>query len=441
MKHWKKPAALLLAAAMLAAGAGCDLVKVDEKEDKKQVVATVNGEEILKERYQASYDNYALQAQMYGQSIEGQEESILDGLIEYEVLKQQAEKGGYYDLTPEREEEFNKTYDEEIKSIRDSYFRPTAESELGEGATEEEIEAKVDELFAADIEAQGFTMDELRQDYLDNAAINWMYTDIADKIELTDADVQTWYDEELAAQETAITQDPTMYDQYATYNPPVLYVPAGFKDVKHILIAFSEEASASLSSLKTEQDNLVTQMAELMRDEKTNATKIDELRKENDALVVKLDELKADAKAKAEEVLQKVQAGGDFDALMEEYSDDTGSMANEEYLKNGMRVGPDNTLYVPEFTAGAMELGVNEVSGLVETDYGYHIIKNIKDVPEGAVPLADVKEAAEEKALQKLQSEAWTKQLEEWKTDANIEKFLDVLTDNTDNYAEEEAAS
>ena len=45
-----------------------------------------------------------------------------------------------------------------------------------------------------------------------------------------------------------------------------------------------------------------------------------------------------------------------------------------------MRVGPEDTLYVPEFTAGAMELNQGEVSGLVETEYGYHIIKNIKDV-------------------------------------------------------------
>ena len=54
--------------------------------------------------------------------------------------------------------------------------------------------------------------------------------------------------------------------------------------------------------------------------------------------------------------------------------------------------------------------------------------------------MADVKEAAEEKALQLKQSEAWTKQLEDWKASADIEKFLDKLTDNSANYATDENA-
>lgn len=77
----------------------------------------------------------------------------------------------------------------------------------------------------------------------------------------------------------------------------------------------------------------------------------------------------ADAKKKAQEVLDKVKAGGDFATLAKQYSQDT-TAAN----------GGDLGLFgkgkmVPEFEKAAFSLKAGEVSGLVKTVYGYHIIK------------------------------------------------------------------
>ncbi len=82
------------------------------------------------------------------------------------------------------------------------------------------------------------------------------------------------------------------------------------------------------------------------------------------------DEMKTEARARAEEVLAKVNEGQDFDALIEEYNDDPG--ATEE----GYTFADDGTM-VPEFAAASFALEIGKTSGLVETSYGYHIIKRL----------------------------------------------------------------
>ncbi len=83
------------------------------------------------------------------------------------------------------------------------------------------------------------------------------------------------------------------------------------------------------------------------------------------------DEKKAEAKRTAEEVLAKVKAGEDFDKLVEEYNDDPGASENGyTFAANGQMV--------PEFEEASFALQVGETSELVETTYGYHIIKRIE---------------------------------------------------------------
>ncbi|QUI21284.1 peptidylprolyl isomerase [Vallitalea pronyensis] len=81
------------------------------------------------------------------------------------------------------------------------------------------------------------------------------------------------------------------------------------------------------------------------------------------------DEKKAEVKALAEEVLAKAKSGEDFQALVKEYSEDPGSMgAGGEYtFSRGQMVKP--------FEEAAFALKPGEISDLVETAYGYHIIK------------------------------------------------------------------
>ncbi len=82
--------------------------------------------------------------------------------------------------------------------------------------------------------------------------------------------------------------------------------------------------------------------------------------------------LKAAAKTLAEEKLAEIQAGADLYELSQTDGDDPGMMNNPEgYLFTYGQM-------VPEFEEASYALKVDETSGLVESDYGYHIIKRLE---------------------------------------------------------------
>ena len=82
---------------------------------------------------------------------------------------------------------------------------------------------------------------------------------------------------------------------------------------------------------------------------------------------------KEEAAALAADVLQKARAeGADFAALARQYSDDPGG-------KNGGDLGTfKKGAMTPAFEEAAFKLKVGEISGVVETPFGYHIIKRTK---------------------------------------------------------------
>ncbi len=85
----------------------------------------------------------------------------------------------------------------------------------------------------------------------------------------------------------------------------------------------------------------------------------------------------AEVRARAEGVLKQIQDGGDFAELAKRYSEDTGSAQQGGYL------GPfSRGRMVKEFEDTAFAMKPGEVSGLVRTQFGYHIIKVLRhEVP------------------------------------------------------------
>lgn len=79
-----------------------------------------------------------------------------------------------------------------------------------------------------------------------------------------------------------------------------------------------------------------------------------------------------EAKAKIEQIAKEIQDGLDFGEAAKKYSDDTG---NKE--KGGdLGYFPKNTMD-PAFEEAAFKLKPGEVSGVVKTNFGYHLIKMI----------------------------------------------------------------
>jgi len=79
---------------------------------------------------------------------------------------------------------------------------------------------------------------------------------------------------------------------------------------------------------------------------------------------------KADAKKRAEEALAKAKKGDDFTGLVKAYSDEPGAAARLGNLGRFKREA-----MVKPFADAAFALQVGEVSAVVETDFGFHVIK------------------------------------------------------------------
>ena len=280
------------------------------------------------------------------------------------------------------EEEANKAKENAL-SAANRYLSQYEDSEIEDETERRENAIKA---FDAAYKANGYSfaaiLADMEQQYVDEALgqkiLNEHYSAIA---EPTDEEIQARYDKELAADKEAYEKDPAQYntdESYYSYygNLKPLVAPAGLYYVKHILIKNAENA--------------------------------DEDKKDRDY------------KALAQEVLDKVNAGEDFEALMKEYNEDPGMDSKPD----GYIVGETfENVYDEAFQKAAAALKKEgDVSGLVEGTYGIHIIKRYKDVSTDVVPLEDVKDDIKNLIMSEKKDEMYDQLMEQWKSE------LDVVT-------------
>lgn len=140
------------------------------------------------------------------------------------------------------------------------------------------------------------------------------------------------------------------------------------------------------------------------------------------------DSARAIARQKAEEVLKKIREGGDFETLAKQYSEDPSTR------EKGGDLGwfrPGNM--VREFDQVVFALRPGEVSGIVESSFGFHIIKLEKT--RGAERQARhiliiPKTTAADAARMKILADSMTEKI---RSGANIDSLIKAVGDPNEN--------
>jgi len=111
------------------------------------------------------------------------------------------------------------------------------------------------------------------------------------------------------------------------------------------------------------------------------------------------------AREKIEALLKRLQSGEDFGSVARETSDDSVSASRKGDLgffrKEQM---------VPEFSEAAFALPIGQISNVVKTKFGYHVIKVTEIRPAGTTPYDEVKD----RIIKHLQSQERRKKINEY---------------------------
>ena len=352
------------------------------------------GKETVTFRDVTLYANYMMLTQGYSRSdltaddIKGVNGNALDYVIANKVILQKAAALGLYPLSAENQKKVEDNFNAYMASLSASYLSAYA----GSADAEAQAKSAVD----ASLAAAGLTEEDIRTLLTDFEARDELMAETTKDVTVSDDEIQTEYNNLLAAQQTSYTADPTAYDTALTDGSTVVvYRPEGYRYIKHILVAMPSDIASQITSATGSGDTA--------------------------AVATLREQGLAQIEDRANEALAKVKSGGDFDALMAQYGEDPGMQA-EPGKTTGYQVGAKSQ-YVPEFLAAAMGLAkIGDTTNLVATDYGYHILKYVGNVPSGAVALADVKDGIRTSVLATKQSDAFTALLEQWKKETTIKK-------------------
>ncbi|MEG1883425.1 MAG: peptidyl-prolyl cis-trans isomerase [Clostridia bacterium] len=353
-------AILALALCLSAIFAGCA---------KSPLAAKVGEREITVQQLQNMYDNNSSYASYYGypltteKEVEAFQDYVLDQLISSEMKVYQARLSGIT-LTDEEQAEAKKKGQESYDATYQSFVDAAKDS----GAEEVNVYAK--KLFTDALARNNSTVGKMKKELLadaqDSILVEKHKSELLKDKQLSDEELKTKYDTELAAQKTLFASDPSMYFTYEAnsmygYSYMPLVVPEGFFRVRHILV--KEEAQAK-------------------------------------------------------EVKAKLDAGEDFETLLTTYNTDPG-MTSEEF-RNGYLVGKGAN-FVPEFLEAALVLTKDgDLSDIVKSEHGYHIIKRLKAEPARDIPYDEVKESFDVIAQGTIDAETYNQIVTDWMADTAL---------------------
>ncbi|MDL2257619.1 peptidyl-prolyl cis-trans isomerase [Eubacteriales bacterium OttesenSCG-928-K08] len=342
------------------------------------VIARVRDVELYKSKFQSVFRIYFNNYAGYGADFSDEEllksfqNWMFDTFVQNEVLYQQTQIAGLT-LTPEEEAEYRQIaqdrYDEYVE-----YYTSLAEEAGIEDPATAAVERLLEDLALDNLDEEGFKenyYDELRRVRLQEKLREQVVADVtvSEAVTLSSfkSDVQ-FYRDRYAENPGSYRTDVSAGNDY---NLPPLFVPEGYRRVKHILVD-DEQLAISLKA--------------------------------------------------------RLDAGEDFDKLMEEYGTDNGIKSepnkSEGYLMD------KNTNFVPEFLEAALALeNIGDLTEPVKSEHGYHIIKLVDIIESRELTYEEVKENYDIMILETMQEEHYKSQIELWKEDAQIVSYIGRIRD------------
>jgi peptidyl-prolyl cis-trans isomerase C len=130
-------------------------------------------------------------------------------------------------------------------------------------------------------------------------------------------------------------------------------------------------------------------------------------------------EEKKKARRRIEETKRKLNEGADFAKLASTESDDEAAAANAGDLGVFSR-----GRMVKEFATAAFSMEPGEISDIIETQFGYHLIKVFERIPAQVVPFEQAKESIKAKLTQKQSGEKIREYIEKLRKEFNVKVMV-----------------
>lgn len=129
--------------------------------------------------------------------------------------------------------------------------------------------------------------------------------------------------------------------------------------------------------------------------------------------------VKAKAREKLEKIREQLKKGADFATLAKKYSQGPSAANGGDlgYFSRGQMVGP--------FAKAAFSLKKGQISQIVKTSFGYHLIKVTDIRPAKVVPLAQVKDKIKEYMTQEQTNDLLNQFSANLAKKAKIQRFID----------------